>query len=58
MFQDNNLLRNMDEFSIRSINGCRVTDKILLLVQERCGSCVAFRQALRFLKVRHLHAQL
>jgi poly(A) polymerase Pap1 len=51
--QDNNLLRGMDDASVRSINGCRVTDKILLLVQQRTvGDCTAFREALRFLKAR------
>ena len=50
--QNNGLLRGMDEASVRSINGCRVTDKILLLVQERSRDCTAFRTALRFLKVR------
>lgn len=49
--QNNELLRGMDDVSIRSINGCRVTDKILLLVQQKCSDCTAFREALRFLKV-------
>jgi poly(A) polymerase Pap1 len=49
--QNNNLLRGMDDVSVRCINGCRVTDKILLLVHQKSGDCVAFRTALRFLKV-------
>lgn len=49
--QDNNHLRLMDEVSVRSINGCRVTDKILRIVEGACTSADGFRTALRFLKV-------
>ncbi|KAJ1662616.1 polynucleotide adenylyltransferase [Coemansia sp. RSA 1813] len=44
---DVNLLRNLDETSIRSINGSRVTDEILRLVP----SIPTFRLALRCIKL-------
>ena len=45
--QGRSVLRGMSEASVRSINGCRVTDK---LVQLRLNED-AFRNALRYLKV-------
>ncbi|KAJ2706280.1 polynucleotide adenylyltransferase [Coemansia spiralis] len=44
---DNNLLRNMDPVSVRSLNGSRVTDEILRLVP----SVPTFRLALRCIKL-------
>ncbi|KAJ2805027.1 polynucleotide adenylyltransferase [Coemansia helicoidea] len=44
---DNNLLRNMDPVSVRSLNGSRVTDEILRLVP----SIPTFRLALRCIKL-------
>ncbi|KAI8370666.1 Poly(A) polymerase central domain-containing protein [Radiomyces spectabilis] len=44
---DNNLLRNLDERCIRSLNGSRVTDEILRLVPN----IPAFRLALRTIKL-------
>lgn len=41
-------LRGLDESSVRSVNGCRVTDRILQLVPE----VSAFRTALRCIKAR------
>lgn len=44
---DVNLLKNLDPHSVRSLNGCRVTDAILSLVPNQ-GS---FRAALRAIKL-------
>lgn len=44
---DNNLLKNLDERCIRSLNGSRVTDDILRLVPN----ILAFRIALRCVKL-------
>ncbi|XP_065184641.1 poly(A) polymerase type 3-like [Sycon ciliatum] len=44
---DVNLLRNLDMKSVRSLNGCRVTDKILQLVPK----VETFRLALRCIKL-------
>lgn len=44
---DNNLLRNLDERDIRSLNGSRVTDAILSLVPD----VDEFRKALRCIKL-------
>ncbi|KAJ2776512.1 polynucleotide adenylyltransferase [Coemansia javaensis] len=44
---DNNLLRNMDSASVRSLNGSRVTDEILRLVPN----IPTFRLALRCIKL-------
>lgn len=49
--QDNNLLRGMDGASITSINGCRVTNKIVQLNTVNGEYREAFQDALRFLKV-------
>lgn len=43
-------LRGLDESSVRSVNGCRVTDRILQLVPD----VAAFRTALRCIKARCL----
>lgn len=51
--QDNNLLRGMDGASITSINGCRVTNKIVQLNTVNGEYKEAFQDALRFLKVLH-----
>ncbi|KAJ7584351.1 polymerase [Mycena floridula] len=45
--QDNNLLRNIDERCIRSLNGSRVTDEILRLVPN----VQVFRDSLRCIKL-------
>ena len=44
---DTNLLRGLDPHSIRSLNGCRVTDDILRVVQNQDS----FRLALRAIKL-------
>lgn len=49
--QDNNLLRDMDPTSVTSINGCRVTDKLVQLNTVNGEYRQAFQDALRFLKV-------
>lgn len=52
--QDNSLLRDMDPTSVTSINGCRVTDKLVQLNTVNGKYRQAFQDALRFLKVRVL----
>ena len=47
---DISIIRNVSKDSVTSINGRRVTDKILELVPD----VPVFRTALRFLKVRQL----
>ncbi|XP_070569664.1 poly(A) polymerase beta-like [Ptychodera flava] len=44
---DDNLLKNLDQRCIRSLNGCRVTDEILNLVPNKDS----FRLALRAIKI-------
>lgn len=45
--EDNNLLRNIDDKDLRSLNGTRVTDQILQLVPQK----TVFRHALRTIKL-------
>ena len=45
--QNDNILRNIDEKSVLSLNGCRVTDTVLSLVPN----VDAFRLTLRFIKL-------
>lgn len=45
--QDDDLLRNLDERCVRSLNGSRVTDEILRLVPNTA----VFRDALRCIKL-------
>ncbi|KAI6239223.1 Poly(A) polymerase [Aphelenchoides fujianensis] len=40
---DDNLLRNLDEKSIRSLNGCRVADQILRLIPNKPNFMVTLR---------------
>ena len=44
---DVNLLKNLDQKCVRSLNGCRVTDAILSLVPKQDS----FRLALRAIKL-------
>eukprot|EP00438_Fugacium_kawagutii_P026072 Skav226863 [mRNA] locus=scaffold1187:5703:12633:+ [translate_table: standard] len=44
---DDNLLKNLDEKTVRSLNGCRVADHILALVPD----AQRFRDTLRFVKL-------
>lgn len=44
---DDNLLRNLDDKTVRSLNGCRVADHILALVPDVQN----FRDTLRFVKL-------
>ena len=44
---DVSLLKNLDQSSVRSLNGCRVTDAILSLVPNQAS----FRLALRAVKL-------
>ena len=41
--EDDNLLRNLDEKSVRSLNGCRVTDEILKCIPNPATFAVALR---------------
>lgn len=45
--EDKNLLKNIDEKDLRSLNGTRVTDEILKLVPQP----VVFKHALRVIKM-------
>ena len=45
--KDDQILKNLDEKCVRSLNGCRVTDEILTLVPNRD----AFKLALRAIKL-------
>ncbi|KAI6186794.1 Poly(A) polymerase and Nucleotidyltransferase domain containing protein [Aphelenchoides besseyi] len=49
---DDNLLRNLDEKSIRSLNGCRVADEILRLIPNRQNFIVTLR-AVKIWAKRH-----
>merc|ERR1719313_206136 len=45
--EDDAILKNMDEKSVRSINGCRVADSMLRLIPDRA----VFKEVLRTIKV-------
>lgn len=40
---DDNLLRNLDDKSIRSLNGCRVADEILRLIPNQLNFITTLR---------------
>ena len=53
--EDDNLLRNLDEKSVRSLNGCRVTDEILKCIPNQATFAVALRAIKLWAKSKSLH---
>jgi poly(A) polymerase len=50
---DDNLLHNLDEKSIRSLNGCRVADEILRLIPNQRNFVITLRAVKLWAKSKH-----
>jgi poly(A) polymerase len=55
---DDNLLRNLDEKSIRSLNGCRVADEILRVIPNRQNFIITLRAVKIWAKSEIFHKRL
>lgn len=55
---DNSLLKGLDDKSIRSINGCRVTERILQLVPNIDTFCLALRAIKHWARQRGIYSNV